>query len=159
MRQYLEKVGDRWLWVILLLAFILRTYHLAYPAWDYHNWRQTITLMVARNMARHGFHLLHQQVGWIVQGASDPSYFNAEFSIQSVLAALLYKVFGESEVIARLLSITFSLLGTYCLYDLLKRRADRLSAQIGGFIFALLPYHLFFGRVFMPDVPALALSL
>jgi hypothetical protein len=151
--------GDPWLFLILFLALTLRTYHLAYPAWDYHNWRQTITLMVAQDLARHGFPLLHPQVSWIGERASDPSYFSAEFSIQSVLAALLYKIFGESEAAARLVTIAFSLLGIYCLYDLLNRGADRTVARIGAFVFALLPYHLFFGRVFMPDVPALALAL
>jgi hypothetical protein len=151
--------ADRWLLLILFLAFALRTYHLAYPAWDYHNWRQTITLMVAQDLARHGFPLLHPQVSWIGERASDPSYFSAEFSIQSVLAALLYKVFGESDAAARLVTIVFSLLAIYCLYDILNRGGDRTVARIGAFVFALLPYHLFFGRVFMPDVPALALAL
>lgn len=151
--------GDPWLFLILLLALTLRTYHLAYPAWDYHNWRQTITLMVAQDLARHGFPLLHPQVAWIGERASDPSYFSAEFSIQSVLAALLYRIFGESDAAARSVTIAFSLLAIYCLYDLLNRGADRTVARIGAFVFALLPYHLFFGRVFMPDVPAIALAL
>jgi len=151
--------GDRWLFLILFLALTLRTYHLAYPAWDYHNWRQTITLMVAQDLARHGFPLLHPQVSWLGERASDPSYFSAEFSIQSVLAALLYKMFGESEAAARWVTIAFSLLAIYCLYDILNRGAGRTVARIGAFIFALLPYHVFFGRVFMPDVPALALAL
>src|SRR5215831_4712037 len=92
---------DSWLCAILLLALVLRSYHFAYPAWDYHNWRQTITLMIARDFARHGFPLLHPQVAWIGNQPSDPSYFSAEFSIESVLAALLYKTFGESDVAAR----------------------------------------------------------
>src|SRR5437764_1209556 len=101
--------GDSWLYLILLLALVLRSYHLAYPAWDYHNWRQTITLMIARDFARHGFPLLHPQVAWLGNRSSDPSYFSAEFSIESVLAALLYKTFGESDVAARLVIIAFSL--------------------------------------------------
>jgi hypothetical protein len=40
-----------WIYLILLLSLVLHTFHLAYPAWDYHNWRQTITLMVARDFA------------------------------------------------------------------------------------------------------------
>src|SRR5215467_16325438 len=106
---------DLWLWLILLVALTLRVYHLAYPAWDYHNWRQTITLMIARDFARHGFPLLHPQVAWIGNRSSDPSYFSAEFSIESVLAALLYKTFGESDVAARSVIVGFSLAGTVCL--------------------------------------------
>ena len=115
--------------------------------------------MVARDFARHPFPLLHPQVAWIGSQPSFPSYFNAEFSIQSILAAVLYKGFGESDSLARLVTIAFSLLGIYCLYDLLRRRADPAAAGMGAFIYSLLPYHLFFGRVFMPDIPAQAMAL
>ena len=102
----------RSLWLVLLIAFALRTYHLACPPWDYHNWRQTITLMVARDLARHGFHVFHPQVMWVTSmRPSDPSYFKAEFSIQSILAAFLYQVFGESDTLARIVVIVFSILG------------------------------------------------
>lgn len=151
--------GDYWLYAILLLALALRTYHIAYPAWDYHNWRQTITLMVARDFARHGFPLLHAQVAWLGNRPSDPSYFSAEFSIESVLAALLYKILGESDAVARSVIIAFSAMGICCLYNIVERRAGRTTARLAAFVYALLPYHLFFGRVFMPDVPALALAL
>jgi hypothetical protein len=84
-----------WLLLILLLAFALRSYHLAYPPWDYHNWRQTMTLMVARDFARHDFPLLHPQLMWLSQNRpADPSYFSGEFSIQSIAAALLYGLLG-----------------------------------------------------------------
>src|SRR6266436_6188492 len=89
---------SRCLGLILLLALAVRTYHLADPPWDYHNWRQSITLMVARDFARHGFRLLHPQVSWVGRnGPSNPSYFSGEFSIQSAIAAVLYRLFGESD--------------------------------------------------------------
>jgi hypothetical protein len=152
--------GDSWLLLIVLLAVVLRIYHVAYPPWDYHNWRQAQTLMVARDFARHDFRLFDPQVQWVSNGPpQDPSYFSGEFSIQSVLAALLYRLFGEADIFARIVVIAFSLLGIYFLYELLNRRAGPMAARLGAFIYALLPYHLFFGRVFMPDVPALSLAL
>ncbi|MCU1273826.1 MAG: family glycosyltransferase, 4-amino-4-deoxy-L-arabinose transferase [Bryobacterales bacterium] len=151
---------DPWLLLILWLAFGLRTYHLAYPPWDYHNWRQTMTLMVARDFARHDFPLLHPKLMWMSQNRpADPSYFSGEFSIESIVTALLYKLFGESDTIARLVVIAFSLAGIYFLYELLNRRSGPRAARLGAIIYALLPYHVFFGRVFMPDVPALTLAL
>jgi hypothetical protein len=66
--------------------------------------------MVARDFARNDFHVLHAQVSWIGgDQPSAPSSFSAEFSIQSVLAALLYRLFGESDKIARLVVIAFSM--------------------------------------------------
>jgi 4-amino-4-deoxy-L-arabinose transferase-like glycosyltransferase len=141
---------------VLALAFALRCWHLTDPAWDYHNWRQTITLMVARDYSRH-FDLLHPTVLWLSNGA--PVYFNAEFSIQSILAAILYRLTGESDAAARLVVIAFSLAGIAWLYQLLHRRSSPLAAFLGALLLAVLPYSLFFGRVFMPDVPAMSLAL
>jgi hypothetical protein len=146
--------------LIIAVTFALRCWHLSDPPWDYHNWRQTITLMVARDFARHGFAVLYPQVAWVSHNRPfDPSYFSGEFSIQSIVAAALYNLFGESDTLARIVVIGFSLAGTWFLYDLLDRRVGRLPAALGAFIYALLPYHLFFGRVFMPDIPAVSLAL
>ena len=151
---------DHMLSAILILSLILHSYHLAYPAWDYHNWRQSITLMVARNFAEHGFDLTRPQVAWVSHGdPSAPSYFSAEFPIMSILAALLYKVFGEHDLVARMVVIGLSLLGIWSLYGLMRRHAGVVPARIAAFVYALLPYHLFFGRVFMPEIPAQALAL
>jgi hypothetical protein len=152
--------GDYWLWLIILLALGLRTYHLDYPPWDYHNWRQTQTLMVARDFNRHGFKVLHPQVQWVSNlQLGKPSYFSGEFSIEAVLTALLYKLFGESDTLPRIVVITFSLFGIIFLYELLALLEGRTAARLGAFVYALLPFHIFFGRVFMPDVPALSLAL
>ena len=146
--------------LILLAALALRLWHLGDPPWDYHNWRQTITLMVARDFARHGFPVLHPQVAWVSRNRpAAPSYFSGEFSIQSVAAAALYRLFGESDVWARLVAIAFSLAGIYFLYHLLEREAGPRAAWIGALIYALLPYSIFFGRVFMPEIPAVSLAL
>lgn len=158
----LTKPGrrDALLYLILALSLVLHSYHLAYPAWDYHNWRQSITLMVARDFANHGFHIFRPQVAWVSHGRpADPSYFSAEFPIMAILTALLYKIFGESDAVARLVVISFSLLGTYALYALLCRHAGILTARIGAFVYTVLPYQVFFGRVFMPEIPAQALAL
>jgi 4-amino-4-deoxy-L-arabinose transferase-like glycosyltransferase len=144
------------LYLVLALALALRCWHLTDPPWDYHNWRQTITLMVARDYSRR-FDLLHPAVLWITNGA--PSYFNAEFSIQSILAAMLYRLTGESRAAARIVVIAFSLAGIAWLYQLLHRRAGVLAAFLGALFLSLLPYSVFFGRVFMPDIPAMSLTL
>jgi Dolichyl-phosphate-mannose-protein mannosyltransferase len=113
--------------------------------------------MVARDFARHGFNLLHPHVNGA--GPHNPNYFSGEFSIQSVFAAILYKSFGESDTLARFVTIAFSLAGIYFLYNLIQRHAGSAAASLGAFVYSLLPYHIFFGRVFMPDIPAISLAL
>src|SRR6185437_4528554 len=132
----LAMPGHRWarphrilLYLVLVLALALRCQHLTDPAWDYHNWRQTITLMVARDYSRH-FDLLHPTLLWISNGA--PAYFNAEFSVQSVIAAILYRLTRESDAVARLVVVAFSLAGIAWLYQLLHRRAGPLAAFLGA---------------------------
>jgi 4-amino-4-deoxy-L-arabinose transferase-like glycosyltransferase len=144
------------LYLVLALALALRCYHLTDPAWDYHNWRQTITLMVARDYSRR-FDLLHPTVLWLSSGA--PAYFNAEFSLQSIIAAVLYRLLGETDASARIVVIAFSLAGIVWLYVLLNRRAGPPAAFAGALLLSVLPYSLFFGRVFMPEVPAMSLAL
>jgi len=159
----LAMPGHRWarphrilLYLVLVLALALRCQHLTDPAWDYHNWRQTITLMVARDYTRR-FDLLHPTLLWINNGA--PAYFNAEFSVQSVIGAMLYRLTGETDAAARIVVIAFSLAGIVWLYQLLLRRAGVLAAFLGALFLSVLPYSLFFGRVFMPEVPAMSLAL
>jgi hypothetical protein len=153
----MERDRKRAFVLILALSLALHSYRVAFPAWDYHNWRQSVTLMVARDFAEHGFRLLAPQVAWVSQSA--PSYFSAEFSFMAILAALLYRFFGESDAAGRLVVISFSLLGIWALYSLLRRHAGAGPAWCGAFIYAVLPYQIFFGRVFMPEVPAQALAL
>ncbi len=149
-----------WLWLILVLALAARTYHVGYPPWDYHNWRQSITLMVAHDIAQHPAHALCPDVAWT--RSLDPTatrYFSAELSIQSWLAALLYKTIRESDTLARLVVIALSLLGIGWLYELVDRSAGTAAATFSAVVYAVLPYHVFFGRVFMPDIPAIAFAL
>ena len=143
---------------ILALAIGVRFYHVTEPPCDYHDWRQTITLMVARDFARNGFAVLHPHLLWLGKG-DKPAYFAAEFSLESIAAAALYRIFGENEVIPRLVVIVFSVSGVWFLYAILQRSCGALAAFLGAFIYALLPCHIFFGRVFMPDIPAISLAL
>ena len=143
---------------LLALSVIVRLFHLTEPPCDYHDWRQTITLMVARDFARHGFELLHPRLLWLGKG-DQPAYFAAEFPLQSIPAAALFRIFGENDTIPRLVVIVFSVCGIWFLYAILRRGCGPLAAFLGAFLYALFPCHLFFGRVFMPDVPALSLAL
>lgn len=144
--------------LVLLLSAIVRLYHLTSPPCDYHDWRQTITLMVARDFARNGFSLLHPHLLWFGHG-DKPAYFAAEFSLQSILAAILYRLFGESDAANRIVVIAFSLAGIWFLHALVRKGCGRQAAFAAAFIYALLPTHIFFGRVFMPDIPAISLAL
>ena len=144
--------------LLLLLSAAVRLYHLTAPPCDYHDWRQTITLMVARDFARNGFDLLHPHLLWLGHG-DKPAYFAAEFSLQSVFAAILYRLFGESDAAGRIVVIAFSLSGIWFLYALVRKGCGRQAAFAAAFIYAMLPTHIFFGRVFMPDIPAISLAL
>jgi len=116
--------------------------------------------MVARDWARRGFDLWHPHVAWVgAGGPGHPSFFSAEFSIQSAIAAILYRTFGEGDAVARTVTIAFSLVGIWFLYRLTKRHAGEAAAVLAALVYSLFPCHIFFGRVFMPDIPAISLAL
>ena len=151
---------DRWLYLILLLALALRTYHLAYPFWDYFASRQTFNLMVVREFTRGNFDLTRPQVAWLVADQPDrPSYFLGEFPLIHALAAGIWRVLPLGDWCARLVVLALSLAGLFWLYRLTDRLLGRAAARFAALAWAVLPFSIFFGRAFMSDLPALSLSL
>ena len=151
---------DRWLYAILLLALAFRTYHLAYPFWDYFASRQTFNLMVAREFTRGNLDLTRPQVAWLVADQTDrPSYFLGEFPLIHALAAGIWRVLPLGDWCARLVVIALSLAGLLWLYSLTYRLLGRDAARFAALAWGVLPFSVFFGRAFMSDIPALSLSV
>ncbi|OGK17305.1 hypothetical protein A2774_03830 [Candidatus Roizmanbacteria bacterium RIFCSPHIGHO2_01_FULL_39_12c] len=150
--------------IILALALATRLYKVDSPLADLHSWRQADTAAVARNFARDGIDLLHPRYDDLSgreAGIENPEgYRMVEFPIYNAITALLYKslpVF-PIEIYARLTSIFFSLLTIAVLYYLLLREEGLLTAAVGGFVYAVFPFFVFFSRVVLPETTALGLT-
>ena len=149
----------RWqtlLWVILLLSFLARFYHLTTPLVDYHSWRQADTASIARNFYREGFQLLYPQIDW---GGRSSGYLESEFPLFAFLVALLYKVFGLHDSLGRLLSILFSLGSVGLVFLIAKNLFSQKTALMSAVLFSVFPSSIYFGRAFMPDFLTLFATL
>lgn len=134
---------------VAVLAFGLRLYHITYPVADWHSWRQTDTAAVARNFLRFGIDPLrprYDDLSNIQSGKDNPQGWRmVEFPLYQVVgaAAKLYFPKIPLEVWLRLVTIAASG-GTVVLLGL-------MAGLLPAFIFAVLPYSIYYGRTILPD--------
>lgn len=141
---------------LMLIGLIFWSYNINSPLLDHHSWRQTDTAAIARNFYSNGFDLFHPQIDW---GGSSPGYVETEFQIIPFIIAILYKIFGISEWVARLVSIAFSLGSVYLLYMLARTYFDVKTSAFSVLIFIISPLELYFGRAVMPDSAMIFFSI
>jgi 4-amino-4-deoxy-L-arabinose transferase-like glycosyltransferase len=82
-----------------------------------------------------------------------------ELQVTSYLTAILYYFFGTAEWVGRIVPILFSILSTIFLYRLVKFHVDERLALFTAFAYSVLPLHVFFTRVPMPESVMLFLSI
>lgn len=153
------------LFFILLIGLIFRLYKINIPLADFHSWRQADTAAVARNFIRNGFDLLHPKyddLSNIQSGKENPEgYRMVEFPFYNAIFAFLAKNFPffSLEVWGRLTSIFFSLIIISIIYILLIKEKNSFSAFFASFIYAIMPYFVFYSRVILPETTALGLAM
>lgn len=148
--------------VILAIGFTARLYNVNEPPTDYHCWRQTQTLMIAKSFHERDMNPLEPRVYWR-NTTSEPMESEGivggtELQVTPWLTACIYKVFGTAYWVDRVVPIIFSLLGLYFFFLLLERFSGLVGATAGTMLLSLSPMYLYFGRVHMPESFALALS-
>jgi len=149
---------------ILLLGFVLRLYRFDNPIADWHSWRQVDTSAVSRNFVDSGFDILYPRfddLSNVPSGMDNPNgYRFVEFPIYNVFQAGGYSLFGilTLEQWGRLVTIISSLLSITFLFFLLKKYTDSTVALFAAFIYAILPYNIFYGRAVLPD-PTTAMAI
>jgi len=155
MRGPICAARNRAIFIVLVLAFFLRIYKVNSPLIGMSSWRQADTAALARNYFESGYHFLYPRVDW---GGDSAGYVETEFPLYSFLVAILYKAFGPSVLLGRLLSILFSLLTIYGLYLLVLKWLDQKTALWACVFYAILPPCIFYSRTFQPE-SALLMSL
>ncbi len=137
--------------VILFCGLYVRLYHVDYPVVGFHNWKETHYLTEARNYAKHGFfyegflvphwdyYLGDEYAASGAHGDSLPSV--------SIVVGLLFKIFGPSLFVARLVNILFVLGAIFFAYLCVRKLFGRkdLALMTAAFM-ALTPLLVFFGR-------------
>jgi len=150
--------------LIMVLALVLRLYKINSPVADHHSWRQTDSASVIRNLATDNFNVFRPQWDNLVatndKGLPNPHrYFFEDFPLAyDVYPALLYKIFGVQEKLARFVSIAFSLGTILFFFFLVKLLADSKTALFSAFFLAVLPFSFFYSRTILQE-PAFLLYL
>jgi Dolichyl-phosphate-mannose-protein mannosyltransferase len=140
---------------LLLLALGLRLYGVTNPLTDHHYWRQTDTAAIARNFATIEMNIMQPMLDW--QG--ERGYAEVEFQLYTFLIAVLYKVVGVHDSLGRMLSVLFSMVGWFVLYDMARRMFGRSAALGAVALYSIAPLAVFFGRSFQPEAAMATFSI
>lgn len=155
-----EKRHTVFLGLILALGLLLRLYHVSAPPVDFLSWRDTQTLMIARNFYREGMNLFSPSVDWRTtrEAASKGTVGGTELQVVPYLTAALYRVFGLQYWVGRVVPILFALIGTIYFHRLVRRFYGPGCATVSTLLITVSPYYLFCGRVQMPEPFAYAMA-
>jgi len=156
-RQGETQVKHHILLVILLfLGLLVRLYHVTYPPNDHGTgfvWRQTQTLMMARQFYESRLNIFLPQVYWrTLDAAPVEGYVGCtELNVTPFLTALLYYVFGVQDWVGRIVPIFFSIVGLAYFHRLVNRFCGLAAALFGTTLLCFAPMYLWLGRVQMPE--------
>lgn len=146
---------QKYLWIILIALFLtLRLYGIGNPLSEQASWRQADTASMAKNLEDH-FSLFPQ----LDYDGPPPNYAELEFPLLPLLVFPFFKLFGISIPIARGMALLFSLMSLIFLVLLAELKLGARAAFIAGFIYALLPFNIFYDRAVLPEPVLLGMSL
>lgn len=147
-----------WLSLIIIIAFTVRLYKIDNPIADWHSWRQSDTAAVARNFFKDGYNPFIPKYDDMSGVAEEPianpeRYRFVEFPIYNSLVYFAYFInSGVDERLARLVNIAISLGSLIFVFLISRRYFGKLTGILSAFIFAVLPFNIYFSRVILPDV-------
>ncbi len=145
-----------WLGLILILGFLVRLYKIDSPIADWHSWRQADTAAVTRNFIKMGFNPFlpkYDDMSGVAENPiANPGRFRfVEFPLYNIFVYPLYLIFGVDVRFHRLVTILASIGSCLLLYFIVRKHAGKLTAFFTSFVFAFLPFNIFFSRTTLPD--------
>ncbi|MCF8234580.1 MAG: glycosyltransferase family 39 protein [Bacteroidales bacterium] len=120
-----------------------------------HNWRQSLTAMIARNFYEHGFNLFHPMVDL---AGEKTGVIGSEFPFFNFLIYLFAEVFGYAHWYGRLINLIVSSFGLYFFYKLIKELLNKKVAFSATIILTVSIWFTF-SRKIMPDTFSIALMI
>jgi hypothetical protein len=151
--------------IIIILGFIVRLYKINTPLADWHSFRQADTASVTKIFITDGINLLHpkyQDISRVQSGIFNPQgYRFVEFPIYNLFHAILAETFPQFslEVWGRLLTIFLFLISTYTVFLIGRKLMNKWAGLLSAFLFAFLPFNIFFTRVILPEPMVVTMGL
>lgn len=156
-KQFLLKYQT----ILVLLFFVffnifirLGTY--SSPIVDRHNFRQTDTYSTILLMYESKTNIWKPKFFQAPNPENVEHYYLAEFPIYQWIISVLFRIFNENLIIARLVNALFFSLACFGTYLLNKKVLGEKIAFLVGMILAIFPSSFFWGRAITPDIMALA---
>ncbi len=139
--------------VWILVFFLLRLENINLPPLDEHQLRQTLTLMVSRNLIEISPNPLIPMLSF-GQGTK-PEPVGLEPGIYNSLIAGSYLIFGEHYWNSRLINLIVSSIGLWYFFSFLRKFWDR-NAALSATVFFAVSVAFIYSRKTMPDTFALS---
>lgn len=145
-------LNDVRFWIVLF--FLIRMIGITNPPLETsHNWRQSITSMIARNFHEDGIDLFHPRVD---NGGHRSGIIGSEFPLFNAMIALTADVFGYTHWYGRLINLLVSSIGLFFFYRIVQLFSDPKTALYATLLLALSIWFAF-SRKIMPDTFSVSL--
>ncbi len=151
-----NKTMKNKIYLILILALVLRLVHIDFPVAGWHSWRQADTASMARNFYENGLNFFNPKIDW---RGNTSGIVESEFPAYPFIVSLFYAAFGFNEMWGRLLSVFFSLFTICGLYLLVRKYISDSVALWSAFIYSVIPLSIYYSRTFMPESAMLMCSV
>lgn len=136
------------IWLILfLIAAGLYAVDLWHPV-DRLLWREADVASIARNFDRDGMNILEPRIDWRGDG---PGFAEMEFPAYPWMIAVMYKIFGQHDIIGRFLSYLFSLLSLLVFFKMARSWLDPPGSYIAALFFVFSPLIVQNSNVIRPE--------
>jgi hypothetical protein len=140
----------------ILFFFVLRLIGITNAPLEMgHNWRQSLTNMIARNFLEGNPNLLYPQVD---MAGNQTGIIGSEFPFFNYLIYLTASVFNYTHWYGRLINLTVSSFGIYYFY-LLVKQITNLKTAFNATIILLVSIWFTFSRNIMPDTFSVSLVI
>lgn len=142
--------------VIWLLAIAFRLQNFLIPPIDAHPMRQTDTESVAYYFATTDHNPLHPQASLIRPQTNIYGYFFLEFPAYEYLIGTMYRIFGTSYIVARLINVLLFSVSFALLFKTIEKLFSEKLAIWTVLLFSFTPSSVFFwGHAIHPDIFAI----
>lgn len=142
----------------LIILFFQFEYHktMSLVPHSMHNWRQSDCVAFAMMYYDHGMNFFEPKVFNLLVGEGNAV---GECPIIYYFVACLYKLFGPSEFIFRMVIFSFFIIGLFSLYNLtLRFTKDRFFAFVIPLLLFSSPLIMLYANNFLCDIPSLSLT-
>ncbi len=159
--KYFWNANNLFVVCYLLITIIYHYYSIFFlRPQSIHLWRQTDCLSIALNYYEHGMHFFSPEIHNQLADGGNSGFSAGEFPILYYFVALIWKIFGYSELTYRLIVAIISFCGFFALYKTLE---GLLKDSFWGITISLLiftsPILAYYSINFLTNIPALSFSL